>query len=287
MSLIPITAVCNQKCIFCAAHGRNDHPSLENTLSEIDARIRHGEKQIILSGGETTLCEDLFKIIRYIKRRGLAIEVQTNGLTSRNMKVAKVMTALGVDLFNINFPTHESGLNDRITGTAGTLPQRIQGVKNLLACGAEVRITNIILSINYEKLPEYVKFIAENFPGIKYIQFSYLKGLGAAMENSWLLPPYEKAEPYIIKALELCEKNSIEMIVDHIPPCFMGRFYKKNIDYIKTGAGADVSIPESEKAQLPGCEKCAIKDRCFGPRKEHLLMLPKGSVFIKPVLKKD
>jgi len=189
-----------------------------------------------------------------------------------------------VELFNINFPSHESAGNDRITGTKGTLKLRAAGVKNLLRAGGRVRLTHIISSLNYRSLPAFITYAAKNFPGVKYIQFSYLKGMGAAQENSWLLPAYAKVSPHLVKALGLCARAGIETVVDHIPPCFLGPFYGRHIDFIKCAAGWDTSLSKLEKKRLPGCRPCLLKANCFGPRKEHVAML-KGAEFIRPVTK--
>jgi len=34
----------------------------------------------------------------------------------------------------------------------------------------------------------------------------------------------------------------ISAVVDHIPPCFLGRFYGRHIDFIKIANGSDTSI---------------------------------------------
>lgn len=283
MSLIPITTACNQRCLFCSAQGRGDSPTLDGILAQIESCASSGGT-VILSGGETTFSADLVKIVAYARRKGVKIELQTNGLTSCYPQKAAALAALGVDLFNINFPSHENAVNDKITGTKGTLKLREAGVKNLLKAGANVRLTHIISSLNYRKLPAFISYCAANFPGVKYIQFSYLKGMGAAMENAWLLPAYELVSPYLVKALGLCEKNGIEAVVDHIPPCFMGRFYAMNIDYIKAVNGWDTALSRTEKARLPACRGCALAKFCFGPRKEHVKML-KGSKMAAPLKK--
>ncbi|HNW45465.1 MAG TPA: radical SAM protein [Elusimicrobiales bacterium] len=286
MSLIPVTTACNQRCLFCSAHGRRDTASLPWVLKEIAGRAASGAGSVILSGGETTFSQDLGKIVAFALKKGLKVELQTNGLTSCYPEKAAWLAGLGVDLFNINFPSHESAVNDRITGTAGTLPFRTAGVKNLLREGATVRLTHIVSTLNFRSLPGFVKFTRKNFPGVKYIQFSYLKGMGLAMENAWLLPEYGQAGPYLVKAFELCEKFGIEAVTDHIPPCFLGRFAGWHIDWIKILNGWDASLSKAEKKFLPACRGCALKGRCFGPRSEHAAML-KGAEMVRPVSKAE
>ncbi|PIU19288.1 MAG: hypothetical protein COT18_08290 [Elusimicrobia bacterium CG08_land_8_20_14_0_20_59_10] len=278
-----MNTACNQRCLFCSARGRGDSPELRGILREIERMAAAGDGLLVISGGETTLSPDLKRIVTFARRKGLKVELQTNALTSAYPRKAAWLAALGADLFNINFPSHKSAVNDRITGTKGTFSLRAAGVKNLLKAGAAVRLTHIVSSLNFRGLPAFARYAAKNFPGVKYIQFSYLKGLGGALENSWLLPAYTLASPFLVKALELCGKSGIEAVVDHIPPCFLGRFYGRHIDFIKCANGSDTSLSRQEKRRLPGCRGCALRTRCFGPRKEHAVML--GAVLVRPVKK--
>ena len=281
MSLIPLLEECNQHCLFCAAEDRKESLSYEHNLAVIDSQLAQGMPRIILSGGETTLSPDLFRFIRHIRSKGADVEVQTNGLTSSNPKVAKALVLSGVKLFNINFPSHIPEINDKITGTKDTLPKRLAGVRNLLSFGGNVRLTHIVTSLNYRNLPEFIEFANREMHGISFIQFSFLKAMGGVLKRPYLLPSYEEVAPFLQEAFRLCDKYGIDSITDHIPPCFLGEFYAKNVDYIKTGDGSDTSLPQSEKKHLPACAECAFNKRCFGPREDYMQV--KKTLELKPI----
>ncbi|MCR4820597.1 MAG: radical SAM protein [Elusimicrobiales bacterium] len=282
MPLIPLIEKCNQRCLFCAAEDRHETISFERNKKAIDRELDKGSRIIILSGGETTLCPDVFHFIKYIRSRGAGVELQTNALTSSNPKMAKALVMSGVSLFNVNFPSNVPEINDELTGIPGSFARRLSGVKNLLSFGAAVRITHIVCEQNYRHLPDFVRFIHKELNGIKFIQFSFLKAMGGVLKRPCLLPSYEDVSSFIQEAFCLCEEYSIEAITDHIPPCFLARFYDRNVDYIKTGEGAETSLPESEKKQLPECAGCIFKSRCFGPREDYMLL--KKKLALKPVL---
>lgn len=284
MQLIPLTNVCNQKCVFCSAEGREDDVTSEKIFKEIDSQIQNRAKNIVLSGGETTLAPEIFKILKYLRERNIPVELQTNALTSSKNEVAKALVLSGVSLFNVNFPSHLPEINDVLTGTKNTLPTREDGVKNLIALGADVRLTHIVSSLNYEYLPDFIKYVNSNFERIKYIQFSFLKGMGGVLKHLDLLPDYDKVSPYLIKAFDLCKKFKISAVADHIPPCFLGKYYQQSIDYIKVVNRGDLKISKSEKKHVSECKKCLLKSYCLGPRKEYV-KYKKGSICVKPVTK--
>lgn len=284
MALIPLLKSCNQRCLFCSAYGRDDKFTLAGINKFIDAEAARGAGAVTLSGGETTFFPRLPEVVARARAKGLRVELQTNGLTSAYPENAARLASLGVDLFNVNFPSHDEAVNDRLTGTSGTLGPRIRGVRNLLAAGARVRLTHLVTELNYKALPEFVRFVRRELPGVAYIQFSYVKILGLAGKNAWLAPGYAQAAPWLVQALQACRRGRLKAMVDHIPPCWLGRFAPLSVDYIKLAGAGDLSAALTEKKKLPACARCALGDRCLGPRADHARLF--GRAAVRPVLKK-
>jgi len=57
--------------------------------------------------------------------------------------------------------------------------------------------------------------------------------------------------------------------VDHIPPCFLGEFYRLNVDIVKMKEGLPGPHLE-EKARVPACRGCRFLRVCPGPRKDYI-----------------
>lgn len=288
MPLIPITKKCNQKCLFCSAVDRKDDISLKNILRKIDGVIRKGGRVITLSGGETTFSPHLFQIISYIKKRGLGIELQTNGVTLSYPGFTKKLVRVGVDLFNINVPSHRQDLNDKITQTHGYFIKRMAGIKNLEKFGAKIRLTHLIHSLNYKELPNFVEWVNRNFKSINFIQFSFIKIQGATEDNLWLVPRYEQVEPFLALALKKCKNHKIDFIVDHIPPCFLREFAEYHIDLIKIKIKANLELEKSleEKQKIKACNACKLNKFCCGIRKDYLNLFGRR-VKVKPILRNN
>lgn len=266
---------CNQRCIFCsypAEEGEAEKPSLKDWLKEI-AGMPPGLVQI--SGGEPLLAQadDLCLMLAAVKKLGRRAELQTNALAVAGMrgeKLARVVKALRAadGYFNVNFPADTAALDRKITRVPGGLKKRLAGVERLVKAGATVRVTHVISSLNYGRLPEFAAFAVKHLRGVSWIQFSYIKGIGRAA-GSLFLPRFAAVKPFLERALFICEKNGLHCEVDHIPPCFLGGFYRLNVDIVKMREGRPGPHLE-EKARVPACRGCRFLEVCPGPRKDYI-----------------
>jgi len=264
--VLPIINSCNQNCQFCSAAGRVEKIDLKNFFDLID-----GEKESIeISGGEPILSEDLVRIIKHIKQHSLFCELQTNGVLLSDIELVRKLMGAKVDLFNVNFPSHLPKIADDLTRTPGYHKYRLAGILNLLKLGANVRLTHVITRQNYRYLLAYVDFVAKKLSSIKFIQFSFVKGIGRAAIDIKQIPSYKSVSPFLKKALASCQKNSISFIVDHIPMCFLGNFAESHIDYKKIVSGFGQRYAAKEKQKIAQCRNCRYFDSCSGVRVDHL-----------------
>lgn len=288
MSILPITNKCNQKCIFCCAeYRRNNLVSLEQILSG----VKNTKNLITISGGEPTLSPDLFEIINYSKKIGKEVELQTNGVSSSYIGLARKLVFSGVNLFNINVPSHKENLSDKITKTPGFYKKRIEGIKNLEKLGANIRLTHLIHSLTYKHLSSFIDWVNKNFKSIKYIQFSFIKIFAADKKTSspvpaYLVPRYEDVDSYLVSAFKKCRKYKINFVVDHIPLCFLDGFADHHIDFIKIKNNAKEELNHSrlEKTKMKICLTCGLNKLCFGPRRDYIEFWG-GKVVLKPIMK--
>lgn len=265
-TILPITNRCNQNCLFCSAKGKKEETGKKFFEREIN-QIKNG---LVISGGEPTLSPDLFWIIKKAKENNLFVELQSNGITLCYEDLVGDLIKAGVDLFNINLPSHLSSINDEVTQTRGLFEKKIKGIKNLQSQNANIRLTHIINSLNYKKLENFVSFVGLNFPKINYIQFSFIKIVGAARKNPQILVNYQEVQPYLLKALGKCKKLNIDFLVDHIPPCYLGSFKNHHIDYQKISRGEKPKYSLREKLKINECSPCSWFNFCCGIRKDYL-----------------
>ncbi|MDD3145134.1 MAG: radical SAM protein [Candidatus Gracilibacteria bacterium] len=268
--LVPINNVCNQKCVFCSAEYRmqgNKPIPLKNIFKDI---LEKGD-YIQISGGEPLLSPDLFKILFFIRKhkKKCFIEFQTNGVFLLKNNNLDKLQKFNIDLYNVNYPCHIEEINDEIAGVKGSQTLRELAMKEIINRGLNLRINIIINKLNFIYLPEIVDYINENFAGLDRIQFSFTKAMGAADKNDEVVPLYEETEKFLINALEKCEKYNIKVDVDHIPMCFLGKYYEKHVDFNKMKMGEN-GVFLTEKNYVNRCNNCDKKNYCTGYRKDYL-----------------
>jgi MoaA/NifB/PqqE/SkfB family radical SAM enzyme len=274
MALIHLFRRCNQRCVFCSypsEDGGGKTPPLKDWVREI-AAMPPGLVQ--LSGGEPLLAgtDNLCLLLAAIKKLGRKAELQTNAVAAAEMpetELKRLVRALnsGGGYFNVNFPAASPAADYRITRTRGAFKKRLSGISRLVKAGARVRITHVVSSASYRALPAFAVFAAKKLNGVSWLQFSYIKGLGRAGKRQ--LPEYRAVSPFLIKALAACRAAGLRCEADHIPPCFLGEFYRLNVDMVKMKEG--MKGPHlQEKEHVPACRGCRFFKLCPGPRKDYI-----------------
>ncbi len=274
-SIIPVNRECNMNCIYCSA-SRNEADLPVKVKKKIEAE----RDQIVFTGGEPLLCRELPEYIRLAGKQGIKeIELQSNGSLFYRMKTAKSFAGLGISIFNISIPSHLESIHDRITNTSGLLEKRLLGVKNLLDCGANVRITHVICSLNQQSLFDFARFVHQRFSGIGLLEFNTVKLRGNCLQQKWLVPDLNKMDGELLKAVKYCERNKLRVLVDGVPLCHLKGIESHSIELIKLCNNKTQRL-HAQKEKAKQCEGCSLNGLCRGFRKGYLEIL--GPSQVKP-----
>ncbi|MGC9069691.1 MAG: radical SAM protein [Elusimicrobiales bacterium] len=273
--IYPLTSKCNQRCIFCSAVGRNDVFEIEKFKEAVS---KTQDKLIVFSGGEpfTLPLNLLVYLIDFCNSNSKQIEIQTNALLINriNKKELKILVHLLLQndgYFNVNLSSHRDDVDFKITGIKNGFKRRFEGIKILKGLGAIVRITHVINEFNYRYLEDFADFLIKNSDIWNWVQFSFVKAIGRACENKMIVPRYASVKPYLLKALEKIDKCGFEFWVDHIPLCFLGKFYNHHVDVEKMRKRIKGEYIY-EKKKLPSCKGCKFYRICSGPRVDYVKM---------------
>ncbi len=130
---IGVTYRCQCNCVHCAATahgGSGDEFSTTELKSLISQAARLGVLEIILSGGEPLLREDLDEIIRHAARLGLLTRINTNGLLLDRARARRLNRA-GLTQCAVSIDAADAETHDRVRRLPGTFEAAVRGVRAL------------------------------------------------------------------------------------------------------------------------------------------------------------
>lgn len=260
-SIIRVNNRCNHNCVFCSAY-YEDGESDEDVMRQ----IQHEDDQIVLTGGEPLMKDELLKFVKEAREQEPEeLELQTNGSLLYYEDYARNLVEAGVDLFNVNFPSHKEKVFNSVTQTEGHYDKVVEGIQNLLGLGADVRLTKVTTTMNMDFVP-YVRFINDQFSGLKLLEFNPVKVMGRVEDNKELVPSMDDLmENDLKEAMGLCEEFGIDVLVDGVPLCYMQGYEHFSIDLIKVLNSQDDRL-HADKEKAPRCEGCSLNKICLGFR---------------------
>ena len=281
---------CNNKCVMCSNPAwpwpselpAQDAYNYEHLLERLPGLKKKIEKfePINLTGGETTLHPDFFKLLDKLESDfpGHKLNLLSNGRMFAYEDFARRVMAYS----NMNFIIPLHGYNDlthdRVTAVNGSFKQTISGLKNILKYkkndqAVEIRI--VLSGITCEYADQILRFVHKNFPVINRIVIVFMEIEGQAAANlrkislryDQLKPFFRKIKPYFKYFEDLC--------FYHFPLCTIMPELWPHVWR---------TLPAEEISFVKVCQKCSYRRYCLGIHKGYLAYL--GDKEFKPITKK-
>lgn len=179
------TEKCNYKCIHCYSSSgeKTAYAGMSFSVVKrmIDEIVKHGTEFLSIGGGEPILYPHLFEVIEYATRRGLAVEITTNGslLTKKNIKhlVESGLRFIQVSLDGVQEQTY---LKIRKSGNF----QKVINVLPELAKKFTLAICVVVNKINYSEIKSLIDFSKK--VGAKHFRVIPLMEVGRGAKNNSL-----------------------------------------------------------------------------------------------------
>ncbi|MBL7081491.1 MAG: radical SAM protein [Candidatus Omnitrophica bacterium] len=272
---------CINDCKFCVVADKRKYG--EKTTQQIKQELvdsyREGRREIVFTGGECTIREDILEIVSFAKEVGyLNIQIQTNGRTFSSFDFAKKMVLAGMTEFGpaLHGPTAE--IHDSLTRRPGSWRQTVLGIHNVKKLGIRTLANVVITKPNYKSLPElaslFVKLKIDQF------QFAFVHILGNARQYyTEVVPRVSAVAPYVKKGLDIGIKAGLRVMVEAIPFCLMKDYEKYLSEFfipptqVKEVGWQIDKFEETRKTQgkkkFLTCVNCKWYSLCEGPWKEY------------------
>lgn len=176
-----ITNRCNLRCSYCfmnaGASGKVYEPTLDQ-LRELMIQARNqrpiGSKAIQITGGEPTIRDDLFDIIRIAKEVGFVhVQVNTNGIKlADSVEYCKQLKASKVNTIYMSF----DGITKK---TNPWIDQCKQAIKNLREAKLHVILVPVLIGgKNLHETGKIIKYAIENMDVIRGVNFQPISFCG-------------------------------------------------------------------------------------------------------------
>jgi MoaA/NifB/PqqE/SkfB family radical SAM enzyme len=116
---LEITKKCNLHCCFCYAECDNSDGLPQNVIfSLLDDLKKMGTLEINFTGGEPLMRKDIFNILRYAKKLGFSITLNTNATLLSENNIDELQKL--VSKFEISLHSYKKNQHDSITGVQGS-----------------------------------------------------------------------------------------------------------------------------------------------------------------------
>ena len=273
MRCIPVWNRCNNKCAMCSnppdyhRFGKYDLASLKARIN----RIKAGETEIYLTGGEPSLSPALLPLLAHIRKRlpRARIMMDTNGRMFSYPAFAAGCAALGNIEFQVSLCGHTPAAHDGVTRTPGSFKQALAGIKNLLAlkgAGIDVEVRFVLTRLSLGNLDGVYRLVSGSLQGIKSLVFIFMEMEGHAGVNLKSVGlTYGQARGPVEKFFSRLEgargKAPFELKLYHFPLCTLPQGLWKY---------AWRTLPRKEVSFPAVCSRCAVKKYCLGVHKDYL-----------------
>jgi radical SAM protein with 4Fe4S-binding SPASM domain len=137
--VLELTRRCNNHCLYCYNEGGAVQLNFDSSrngemgtaeLTDLIAKLRAETpiETIALSGGEPLLREDLAEILSFIKAKGIAPVVITNGTLLTREKVAATMEGV---TYEVTLLSYREQVHDKLAGRRGAWNAAVDGMINI------------------------------------------------------------------------------------------------------------------------------------------------------------
>ncbi len=195
-----LTAGCNEKCVFCFNHWRENEQMNEISFADKQKVIRNilalQPKMLTFSGGEPLLDKDFFPLLRYTREQNhiIPISVQTNA-THLSETDAKEMKKLGVGYLFISLHGPER-VHNALTQSKFYY-KTITGIQAARKARLPVIINTIVTKQNIREIPSFLSSLSAW--DISAVQLSGIYRAGSTIPR-WetITPSEEELKPLVI-----------------------------------------------------------------------------------------
>ena len=161
-----ITNSCNCKCAMCGLWQKKSKSlDIEKAKKLVDFMSKNNVVYIQLTGGEPSLYKHLIPLIQYINKKGIVMQLATNGTMVTEENAGKMRKA-GLKYICISLDHYKPEIHDSVRNYKGCFTKVLNAIKILKQEGFVMYSSSVINKYNYKDLETFVSFV--NSLGIQF-----------------------------------------------------------------------------------------------------------------------
>ncbi|MFH1460427.1 MAG: radical SAM protein [Candidatus Omnitrophota bacterium] len=172
---------CNMNCPVCyLGHNRKYLEKFNPSLDEIDVFTKNTSyKSLVISGAEATCRNDLFEIIKILKKYRKTVSLNTNALKLADYKYVAGLKKAGIDRVNVQFSGFDAQAEKFLRGD-NYIGQKIKALRNLNNLNISIGLNLLIAGgCNEKQMIEVLKMVPQ-YGSLRMINFSTMVFAGGA-----------------------------------------------------------------------------------------------------------
>jgi radical SAM protein with 4Fe4S-binding SPASM domain len=223
-----VTGACNLRCVHChATSGRADAGELTTDEGKklIDMLAATGEfRTLIYTGGEPLVRPDIFTLLRYSQKAGLANIIATNG-TLIDEEMAFKLRDHGVVCNAISIDAADPQTHDAIRNRPGAFDLALRAIEATKKAGILLQINTTAMEYNMPHLPRLIDFADNCGAGIMLMYQLVAVGRGEKIEKATLK---KSANKYLSELIAEKQKTAKTIIEPVAGPQYWSYLLEKN-----------------------------------------------------------
>lgn len=170
---------CNHSCVFCPRGIDSIHSALRDyvpLLESIDEIFRVREiSHVTVSGGEPTLQPCFLDVMSHLAGFGVDVGILSNADRFSDIAIVRGLTdVFPISRLSVTTSIHSRipELHEKITGVPGSFSRSVAGLHNLESFNIRVNIKHIVSKYSYRDMPEFIRWVIDEFPGASLIDIT-------------------------------------------------------------------------------------------------------------------
>jgi radical SAM protein with 4Fe4S-binding SPASM domain len=230
-----LTKKCNLRCPHCYMEA-DPQAAAENELTTdeclglIDDMKALGTEMVILTGGEPLLRKDIYDIAQYASGQGLWVVMGTNGVLVTD-RVAQKMVECGVQGVAISIDSLDPQKHNNFRGGPNAWELSVRALDICRANGLQTLVQSTVMGMNYQEIPELMKFSRDKGAWSFNLYFLVQTGRGQQMND---LSP-EQTEAMLSYLVDEQDQHRPMLVRSKCAPHFKRISYEKGLGGLESG----------------------------------------------------